>query len=203
MNESIVLRVTQEDPAVTCSIDAIGPNCIQYSIVSIEHSLLSCILVDSHSSSSEHTHPDVPPTVFCDSPDVVSHESTPRVCVAIVLPCAILILKQTSLVSTEPETAILRGIATHNNVARHPEALFCKGFQRLQCFRVHLDDSTIVASEPVVAFPVFSNGIDVTHCQTLEIGKRLRTHRHAVLIGSEPHTAELVEVEVFDGYIRQ
>ena len=37
----------------------------------------------------------------------------------------------------------------------------------------------------------------------LEVGERLRTHGHAVLIGSHPHTSQLVQIEVLHGDVGQ
>ena len=164
---------------------------------------MSSLLIDTHGTAAENTHPDVTPLVFRDAPDIVCHQRTAGIRRTVVLPLTILIAQDTPLIGTEPQAAILRCIAAHDDVAGHAQTLLRELLHRFQRLRVHLDDTTVVTADPVVAFLVFRDGVDITDGHALEVRHRLQTHGDAVLIAGEPHTAQLVEIKMFDGVLRQ
>ena len=203
MDHRIVFRVTQEYPPVRGGGDTVSPYGLQHGVISDEVTLQTCFLVNSHGTAAEHTHPDVTPLVFRDTPDVIGHQRTTRISGTIVLPFAILIFQDTTLVGTKPQTAVLSGIAAYDDIAGHTEPLFREGVNGFQRLGVHLDDTTIIPAYPVIALPVLTDGVDITDVHTHEVRHRLRTHCHAVLIRSHPHPAQLVQIQVLTGDIRQ
>ena len=135
--------------------------------------MLTAILVDAHSTATKHAYPDIAPLVFGDAPDIVRHQCTAGVARPIVFPLTVLIAQDTSFVSAEPQTTVLCRIATDDDVAGYTEPLLRKLFQGFQCIRVHLDDTTVVTTDPIVALLVFRDGVDITNGQTLEVRHRL------------------------------
>ena len=80
-----------------------------------------------------------------------------------------MIFQDTSFISAEPETTIAGGIAAHYDITRHAETLFGKGFYRFQRLGIHLDDSTVITANPVVALMVFGDSVYITDVQAYEV----------------------------------
>ena len=112
-------------------------------------------------------------------------------------------MKQSTFVGTKPQATVLRSITAHDDIAWHAKTLFRKGLHRLQGLRIHLDDTTVITTQPVIALLVFCHRIDITYGQTLEVRQGLSTHGHTVLITGKPHTPQLIQIQVLDGNIRQ
>ena len=166
MDQRIIFRITQEYPPVSGGGDTIRPNGVQYRIIRDEITLLACFLVDPHGTATEHTCPDVTPTVFCDAPDVIGHQSTARVSGAVVAPLAVLILQDTALIRAEPQAAILSRITAYDDITGHAEPPFRECINGLQGLGVQLDDTAIITANPVIALLVLADGIDITDIET-------------------------------------
>ena len=203
VDKGIIFRVSQYDPAVRTRRDTVRPYGLQCRVVCREGPLRTSIFVDAHSTTTQHSYPDVAPLILSDAPDIVRHQRAAWVRRTIILPLAVLVAQDTALIRTEPQAAVLCGVAAHDDVAGHTETVLRELFHRLQCLRVHLNDTAVVAPNPVVAILVFRDGVDVADGHALKVRHRLKAHGHTVLIAGEPHTAQLVEVQMFDGIVRQ
>ena len=150
------------NPTVRSRRDTIGPNSIQNGVIRHEGPLFARSFIDSDSTATQHTDPDITPAVFGNAPDVVGDESVARICRTVVLPSAVFVLQQSALVGAKPQATILRGIAAHDDVAGDTETLSREGVDGLQRLGIHLDDTTVVAPDPIITLLVFTDGIGIS-----------------------------------------
>ena len=68
-------------------------------------------------------------------------------------------------------------------------------------FGVIHDDALVVGTQPVVAMMVFAYSIDVAQFQTLQAGRTLYILVDAILIGTYPHAALIVNIDILGGVV--
>ena len=134
--------------------------------------------------------------VFSYPPDIICcqcaawHTDTP------VSPLSMTVSQQATLPSAEPQCSLTILIAAHDDVARRAHFSFLIFSHHLVSLRIHFLNASAVHTQPVKAIVVFHYSVNIAKGQTGETGHGIVIHRQSVLIGGNPHAAQLVEIQV-------